>query len=775
MKINAFQIRNYRSIVDTGKCYLSYDNITALIGQNESGKTSVLEALRSFYKGQITDDVLRSDQSFPEIACVFEHETEKIEKIVDMGRIPEALREYLLTKTELTIVRKWTDARKNLIYISEPEISLFFDTLRQRFEETDAHIIESIPELQREADDLQGQLATEQAAIHEVKAELNKAFATLEQLKRFLGKAKRPDMQIETQLEFESSQQKYSHAEENLTKKLAYIEQIRLRWQEATGKLERCLKYNDIAARVAKLRDDGLVMARQIQDTEHNYELCSSEKEGRNIWKRLENLKKSSDQMAAELKELTAQWHMQNKTTGKILRGMSFQDAETEALAEKTREEGYLTPEEIAKALFKYLPVFEFFEDFSSLLPNKIDLEDLLNENEHAEGYKAARNFLSVAGLNADFFREKNHRILKQKIENLNTDITVNFQDYWCQHVGHNDKIRINFELEHYDYTVPEKSGKPYLEFWIKDKQERLYPKQRSRGVRWFLSFYLELKATAIEQHQNRVLLIDEPGLSLHARAQEDVLKVFEDLRENLQIIYCTHSPHLIDLHKLYRIMAVQRANDADENSETVVMDARSLNEASSDTLSPIYTLMGTRLNDKQFIFSNNNVIVEDTITFYYFDAILRMANPQNPSHIIPASGFESIPLMANLLFGWKIDFGLLVFDVPETHHVAEHLKKSLFIQRKEASDKKIRLLEGFASVEDLFSTIDFKRFILNERVGITMKNSEYIRDNKLSRTILASEFCTRIEKEGIVMDRFDEETRANFNVLFAILAEMNA
>ena len=80
MKIRAFQIRNYRSIVDTGKCYLSYDNITALIGQNESGKTSVLEALRSFYKGQITDDVLRSDQSFPEIACVFELEAEKLEK-----------------------------------------------------------------------------------------------------------------------------------------------------------------------------------------------------------------------------------------------------------------------------------------------------------------------------------------------------------------------------------------------------------------------------------------------------------------------------------------------------------------------------------------------------------------------------------------------------------------------------------------------------------------------------------------------------------------------
>jgi len=528
MKISAFQIRNYRSIVNTGICYLSYDNITSLIGQNESGKTSVLEALRSFYKGQISDDVLRSDQSFPEITCVFELEAEKLEKMVDIVRIPEEIRESLLKKTALTIVRKWTDAHKNQIYLSEHETSLFFDTLRQRFDEMDSNIIEAIPELQNEAEQLQGQIGSEQAAIHVVKAELNKAFTSLEQLKRLLGKVKRPDMQIETQLEFDSTQQKFSISEENLTNKIEHLEQIRLRWQDITGKLEKCLKYNDIASRVSKLRDDSVVMARQILDTEHNYELCSSEREGRNIFKRLENLRKTSDQITAELKDLSAQMLMLNKTTGKILLGKGFQDAETEALTEKALEDGYLTPEDIGKALFKYLPVFEFFEDFSSLLPNKIDLEDLLNENEHAEGYKAARNFLSVAGLNADFFREKNHRILKQKIENLNSDITINFQDYWCQNVGNNDKIRINFELEHYDYTVPEKSGKPYLEFWIKDKQERLYPKQRSRGVRWFLSFYLELKATAIQMHQNRVLLIDEPGLSLHARAQEDVLKVCE-------------------------------------------------------------------------------------------------------------------------------------------------------------------------------------------------------------------------------------------------------
>ncbi len=67
MRLAEFYIRNFRSIVDTGWNSLSSDNITSLIGQNESGKTSVLEALYSFYDGTISEDILRSDMSMPEV------------------------------------------------------------------------------------------------------------------------------------------------------------------------------------------------------------------------------------------------------------------------------------------------------------------------------------------------------------------------------------------------------------------------------------------------------------------------------------------------------------------------------------------------------------------------------------------------------------------------------------------------------------------------------------------------------------------------------------
>jgi hypothetical protein len=78
--------------------------------------------------------------------------------------------------------------------------------------------------------------------------------------------------------------------------------------------------------------------------------------------------------------------------------------------------------------------------------------------------------------------------------------------------------------------------------------------------------------------------------------------------------------------------------------------------------------------------------------------------------------------------------------------------------------------MQGYTSVEDLFSTIDFKRFVLKQRVGITIKNSEFIENNKLSRMILVSDFHTKLQSEEVQYKDFDEETRGNFEKLFSLI-----
>jgi hypothetical protein len=285
--------------------------------------------------------------------------------------------------------------------------------------------------------------------------------------------------------------------------------------------------------------------------------------------------------------------------------------------------------------------------------------------------------------------------------------------------------------------------------------------------VRWYLSFYLELKASAIEnKDRSRIFLIDEPGLSLHARAQEDVLKVFEDIKEDIQIIYTTHSPHLINLSKLYRLLAVQRAVEDDMRSETILFDAKSLNEASTDTLSPIYTLMGTKLSDHQFVKKKNNVIVEDTVTYQYLKTIFNLIDFKKEIYFLPATDVLNVPALVNLLIGWKLEFIVLLDDDNDGNLVYNDLKNNFFHNNEKLAARKLIKLKDISSIEDIFSTIDFKNFILHQRVGITESNSEYIENNNLSRTKLMSSFVLHTQNNKINFKDFDEETQENIAVL---------
>ncbi len=492
MKLKAFQIKNYRSIIETGWCYLSFDNITALIGQNESGKTSVLESLKSFHDGHITDDVLRSDQKYPEISCLFEVEEGKsILDLLNAEGVPPAVREILERKTEVRIRRLWTNAETNRIEIAEDEISACYESLAQQNEQHDRMIRENYSNLVSRSESLAEDLRASGKEAEATRSSLDVISRKLNEARHKAEKESKSGQHGFPEQETEALILQQQALEAEHAEKIKRLDDLKAVIQKVTEKLQACQTYMDLSRNIIKIRDELSLKCRNLQEIEKQIGLSCVEKEKRNLLLRLEQLKTIIFSCSKDLGEMEEQLLITGKTVSRMLEGKNYREASEEAAAEWNVEKKYMTLPELCQELFRHVPLFEFFEDFSSLLPNKIDLEDLLNENTHCEGYKAARNFLIVAGLNADFFREQNHRILKQKIENLNGEITVDFQDYWHQYLGQNNKIKINFELEHYDCTVPEKSGKPYLEFWIKDKQERLYPKQRSRGVRWFLSFTL--------------------------------------------------------------------------------------------------------------------------------------------------------------------------------------------------------------------------------------------------------------------------------------------
>lgn len=760
IKLSAFRIRNFRSIVDTGWQNLSPDNITCLIGQNESGKTSVLEGLKAFYTGTISEDVLRSDLSLPEISCRFVIKEGWLLKITDNPGTE--LRELLGGLDHLELTRYWQEDFSSIVAVSG-EISQYLDSLedawRLYLNEVKTKLEEEISEL----DDLEDSLLNLSRRKSEIEQKLSVndrsgiGFRLFRKrhteiilpsktegidFKRELGEIKRQDEEIRKDLLKKSSLRKAGSVYISLKEKLSGLD---IRLNELSVKLEERHQKMTLLMKPMEDIDDGdwgIVV--------DQYRKLKAERE---------NAASGLDNQIAFI--------------GYIMEGKSEEEATKQVGEIIQTYRSQFTSEILGIKYFEYCPVIELFEDFGSLLPNRIDMEDIVRGAEQVEGYKAARNFLTIAQLDYSFFQQPSSRILKQKIENLNHSLTVNFQDFWQQSIGRNNKIRIQFELDHYSAAYGEKAGKPYLEFWIKDEGERLYPKQRSRGVRWFLSFYMELRAAAGKNNKPMVLLVDEPGVSLHARAQEDVLKVFEDIKDKIQVIYTTHSPHLVDINKLHRVLAVQRDDLDNLRSNTRIFDPLRLSDATPDTLTPLQSIMGNPVGMEGFSSEKLNLIVNDIGTFYLLYAVLHITGYKGKISLIPATEVSTIPLMSNIMMGWGLKFAVILFNNEREREMEEYLNQNMFRTEKAGGELIIRMDDSFLNAEDLLSTLDFKSHVLKMREGITITNSVYMKERELPRNFLLSKFLSGVKSGEIKANDLDEETIENFKHFTALVKSL--
>jgi hypothetical protein len=121
--------------------------------------------------------------------------------------------------------------------------------------------------------------------------------------------------------------------------------------------------------------------------------------------------------------------------------------------------------------------------------------------------------------------------------------VTAKFAEWWKQG----------------DYQFRFEADGSHFRIWVADSRrpQEVELEHRSTGLQWFLSFFLVFLHEAKGEHDNCVLLLDEPGHSLHPLAQRDLSAFFEGLSEHNQIIYTTHSPFLVDADRLARARKV--------------------------------------------------------------------------------------------------------------------------------------------------------------------------------------------------------------------------
>lgn len=144
---------------------------------------------------------------------------------------------------------------------------------------------------------------------------------------------------------------------------------------------------------------------------------------------------------------------------------------------------------------------------------------------------------------------------------------------------------------------------------------------QRSEGFQWLVSFFVVFFAEASDKHKNAILLLDEPGLSLHGLKQTEFRETLSRLSESNQTIYTTHSPFLVGPNELDIVRVVEM-----ETREAGTIVHTSVTASDSAALLPLQEALGYDLAQTLFV-HQKNLVLEGLTDYWYVEAISELCN----------------------------------------------------------------------------------------------------------------------------------------------------
>ena len=112
------------------------------------------------------------------------------------------------------------------------------------------------------------------------------------------------------------------------------------------------------------------------------------------------------------------------------------------------------------------------------------------------------------------------------------------------------------------------------------------------------------------------MLLLDEPGMSLHALKQREFRKTISRLAADNQTIYSTHSPFLVGPDELDLVRVVEMAN---RETGTKVHTSVTANDPAA--LLPLQEALGYDLAQSLFT-QKQNLVLEGLTDYWYVDAV---------------------------------------------------------------------------------------------------------------------------------------------------------
>jgi len=274
------------------------------------------------------------------------------------------------------------------------------------------------------------------------------------------------------------------------------------------------------------------------------------------------------------------------------------------------------------------LPKFLYFDDYK-LLEGKVNLQTLQQRQANkqlSDADETALGLLELAGTTLpELMSDEGYETGKANLEAIGLDITRRIFEFWKQ----NQELDVEFDVKADAKDTPPFNTGANLYIRIKNRRHGVTVPfgQRSKGFIWFFSFLVWFDAvrTLANTDDKLVLLLDEPGLSLHAMAQADFLAYIRDLSAEHQIIYTTHSPFMVDSARLDEVRVVEdRLKEGTKISEDLA-------GSSDESLFPLQAALGYSIAQNLFI-ANKNVLVEgpaDLVLLQHMSGLLEQVGKQ--------------------------------------------------------------------------------------------------------------------------------------------------
>lgn len=357
-------------------------------------------------------------------------------------------------------------------------------------------------------------------------------------------------------------------------------------------------------------------------------------------------------------------------------------------------------------------PKFWYFDEYFSL-PSRVNVNRLKSNQTDAEltaeALKTSKALFELAGIDiAKLINANTFETFIAELEATSNEITDQIFEYWST----NENLEIKFEIETVKNPQNPNVIEKVLDIRVRNTRHRvsLPLKNRSKGFNWFFSFIVWFSKIQSDGNKNFILLLDEPGLNLHASAQADLLRYIEDLAKEYQVIYTTHSPFMIDSNHLERVRTVY-----DSDAGSIISSA--IQEKDPDTLFPLQAALGYDIAQNLFI-SKNNLLVEGPADLLYLTILSSILESEKREGlkesitIVPIGGMDKVASFISLLRGSKLNIVCLLdsFSDQKGKQRIDDLIKIKIIKDRNVRyfDEFVKTTNGKADIEDLFEKSEY-------------------------------------------------------------------